>query len=212
MTSSVAGPSYSTVRTTSASRTASAGEPATNAPSAARGSALARVRFQARTACPAFARLRAIAAPMIPVPRTLTVSLSVMTSTSCSRTEAAANQLAPRAGRCHGPNDVPGARGPGRGPGRTAALCVVGGERGRFGGCRESSGRIGRMLTGAVVPCVDRAMDMGVVELDGPRGETVTAPMQCPFRIVRTGRSSPAPRTWGTHRRAPERRPSTSSA
>lgn len=67
-----ASPSRSIVRTTSAPSTASAGVPVTRAPSAASGSALARVRFQTRTSRPALARLRAIAAPMIPVPSTAT--------------------------------------------------------------------------------------------------------------------------------------------
>lgn len=122
-TSSAAAPSYSMVRTTSASRTASAGVSATWAPSAARGSALARVRFQARTVCPARARLRAIAAPMIPVPRTLTVSLSVMTSTSSCGGACIAAWPPPtmpsrgcsgRGGRrgCTRPGDLPSLRRP----------------------------------------------------------------------------------------------------
>ncbi|ELP69025.1 hypothetical protein STRTUCAR8_05395, partial [Streptomyces turgidiscabies Car8] len=52
--------------------------------SAASGSALARVRFHARTVWPDRARLRAMAAPMMPVPSTATeragVSMSVMGS------------------------------------------------------------------------------------------------------------------------------------
>ncbi|GAA3818179.1 hypothetical protein ACFS5L_04510 [Streptomyces phyllanthi] len=46
---------------------------------------------------------------------------------------------------------------------------------------------IAAILTGAVVRSVGRAADMGVVEFDGPRGETVMAHLQCPFRIVQDG-------------------------
>ncbi|WP_405590501.1 hypothetical protein [Streptomyces sp. NBC_01092] len=49
------------------------------------------------------------------------------------------------------------------------------------------AGEIAGILTGAVVRSVGRAADMGVVEFDGPRGETVMAHMQCPFRIVQDG-------------------------
>ncbi|MFD3497658.1 hypothetical protein [Streptomyces sp. NPDC058678] len=45
-----------------------------------------------------------------------------------------------------------------------------------------------RILTGAVVRSVGRAVDMGVVEFDGPHGETVMAHVQCPFRIVHDGK------------------------
>ena len=62
-----ASPSASTVTTTSAPATASSGEPATWTPSTA--SAFSRVRFHTRTSWPAAAVLRAIGAPMIPVPR-----------------------------------------------------------------------------------------------------------------------------------------------
>ena len=64
--------SYSMVSTMSAPSTASRIEPATVATSAS-GSALAAVRFQTRTGSPAAAMLRAIPAPMVPVPRTATV-------------------------------------------------------------------------------------------------------------------------------------------
>ncbi|MER7900350.1 hypothetical protein ABTX62_30670 [Streptomyces sp. NPDC096046] len=47
---------------------------------------------------------------------------------------------------------------------------------------------ITRILTGTVVRSVGRAADMGVVEFDGLQGETVMIHMQCPFRIVRSGR------------------------
>lgn len=46
---------------------------------------------------------------------------------------------------------------------------------------------IAGILTGAVVRSVGRAADMGVVEFDGPRGETVMVHLQCPFRIVQDG-------------------------
>src|SRR5262245_13737454 len=60
------------VTTASALARASAGEPATVTPSSASGSARAAVRFQALTSSPARRRLRAIGAPMMPVPRTAT--------------------------------------------------------------------------------------------------------------------------------------------
>ena len=66
---SVADPSASMVMTIPAPLTASAGLPATTAPSLARGAARLAVRFQARTAKPPRARLAAIGAPMRPVPR-----------------------------------------------------------------------------------------------------------------------------------------------
>src|SRR4051794_3940398 len=64
------------VTTTSAPSTASGAVSATAMPSSASGSAFSLVRFHARTSWPAPAMLRAIAAPMIPVPRTATVSVS----------------------------------------------------------------------------------------------------------------------------------------
>ncbi|MFB6937213.1 hypothetical protein [Streptomyces chartreusis] len=48
-------------------------------------------------------------------------------------------------------------------------------------------GEITAILTGAVARSVGRAVDMGVVEFDGPAGETVMAHLQCPFRIVQDG-------------------------
>src|SRR3954452_2540979 len=66
--------SVSIVITNSASRTASAGVSARSAPSAASTLALSGVRFHTRTGKPAFSRLRAIGAPMMPVPRTATRS------------------------------------------------------------------------------------------------------------------------------------------
>src|SRR4051812_11912003 len=69
-TSSITGPFSSMHTTISAPRTASAGLPCTCAPKAASGSALARLRFQACTACPAAHRRRAMGKPMRPVPRT----------------------------------------------------------------------------------------------------------------------------------------------
>src|SRR4051794_31108147 len=72
MTSCTASPLASMVTTTSASRTASAGASQTSMPAPASGSAFSRERFQARTSCPAAAMLRAMGAPMIPVPRTAT--------------------------------------------------------------------------------------------------------------------------------------------
>src|SRR4051794_33278081 len=64
----------SIVITNAASRTASAGVSARFAPSAASTRALSGVRFHTRTWKPAFSRLRAIGAPMMPVPRTATRS------------------------------------------------------------------------------------------------------------------------------------------
>jgi hypothetical protein len=58
------------VSTASAPRTASATEPAAVTPSIP--SAFSAERFQAVTSWPAAARLRAIGAPMIPVPSTAT--------------------------------------------------------------------------------------------------------------------------------------------
>jgi len=71
-TASTAEPSESMVTTTSASRTASSAVPATSTPCCASGSARSRLRFHARTSSPAAARLRAMGAPMIPVPRMAT--------------------------------------------------------------------------------------------------------------------------------------------
>src|ERR1039457_4555983 len=71
--SSTAAPSASIVSTTSAFFAASAGEGARRAPSSTRGAALAAVRFQTDTGKPAASRLRAIGAPMLPVPSTATV-------------------------------------------------------------------------------------------------------------------------------------------
>ncbi len=72
MAASTAGPSVSMVMITSASRTASAAVAATVAPDSASGAALSWLRFQTRTSRPARRRLRAMPAPMIPVPRTAT--------------------------------------------------------------------------------------------------------------------------------------------
>ena len=69
-TASTAPASESMVTTASAPRTASAISRTASTPSIA--SAFSGVRFQARTSCPAAARLRAIGAPMMPVPRTAT--------------------------------------------------------------------------------------------------------------------------------------------
>ncbi len=68
--SATASASASIVSTNPAPSAASAGLSATVAPSSASGSAFSRERFQARTSNPAASKLRAIAAPMIPVPRT----------------------------------------------------------------------------------------------------------------------------------------------
>src|SRR5215210_6415087 len=71
-TASTAAPSASIVTTTSAPATASSGVSATATPSAVSGSARSRLRFHALTSRPAAARLRAMGAPMMPVPRTAT--------------------------------------------------------------------------------------------------------------------------------------------
>ena len=57
---------------TSAGRTASAGVAAMAAPAGSSARALASVRFQARTGRPARSMLRAIPAPMMPVPSSAT--------------------------------------------------------------------------------------------------------------------------------------------
>lgn len=54
--------------------------------------------------------------------------------------------------------------------------------------CETQLDEITRILTGTVVRSIGRAVDMGVVEFDGPQGETLMVHMQCPFRIVRHGR------------------------
>ena len=68
--SSTASPSASIVSIRSAPSAASAGDDACLAPSAARGAALSAVRFHTDTTKPAASRLRAIGAPILPVPRT----------------------------------------------------------------------------------------------------------------------------------------------
>ena len=67
-TSATTRPSGSIVSMNAVPRTASAGVSATVTPAIA--SAAARVRFQTRTSNPAFAKFRAIGAPMVPVPST----------------------------------------------------------------------------------------------------------------------------------------------
>src|SRR6266511_2670669 len=69
---STAGASASIVSTTSAPRTAAAGVSATWAPSSSSCRAVSSVRFQTGTSFPALSRLRAIGAPMIPVPSSVT--------------------------------------------------------------------------------------------------------------------------------------------
>jgi hypothetical protein len=75
------------VKTTSRSASSEM-EPATDAPSAASGSALDRVLFQTSTSTPARARRRAMAAPIRPVPIQLTRAAPevapVMVSSVCS--------------------------------------------------------------------------------------------------------------------------------
>ena len=67
-TASVTGPSASIVTSTSTSAAAASGVSAACTPSAASASALAGVRFHATTGSPARARLRAMGAPIVPVP------------------------------------------------------------------------------------------------------------------------------------------------
>lgn len=43
------------------------------------------------------------------------------------------------------------------------------------------------MLEGATIDSVGRAVDMGVIELTGARGESVRIHVQCPFRILGGG-------------------------
>ncbi|MEU0661520.1 hypothetical protein [Streptomyces lavendulocolor] len=49
---------------------------------------------------------------------------------------------------------------------------------------RESLG-VRRLLTGAVLRSVGRAVDMGVVELTGEQGEDLALHIQCAFRVLR---------------------------
>src|SRR3954447_960789 len=70
--------SKSIVMTTSAPDTASAAVSATRAPSSARGLAFSVLRFHTVTSRPSRSRLRAIPAPMIPVPSTATVGAVLM--------------------------------------------------------------------------------------------------------------------------------------
>ena len=72
-TASTPSVSNSMVITMSTPATASAAVAQTVAPSAANGAALAAVRFQARTRCPARRSERAMPVPMMPVPSTATV-------------------------------------------------------------------------------------------------------------------------------------------
>ena len=71
-------------------RAASSGLSATSAPSFSSGSAFSRERFQTRTSMPAERKLRAIAAPMIPVPRTA-IALSFAISLCVSLLEDASS-------------------------------------------------------------------------------------------------------------------------
>src|SRR6266511_3418669 len=103
ITRSTAPPSVSMVSTKSAWSAASAGESASAAPWSARDAARSRVRFQTRTANPAASSRRATAPPMIPVPRTATVLLSLMWLIALPRT--------PGCRRC--PVSVPHAGGAG---------------------------------------------------------------------------------------------------
>ena len=77
---SVAAPSASIVMTIAAPRTASAGLAATTAPSAAKGSAWATVRFHTRTSKPPRARLAAIGPPIRPVPIKATTGVAARSS------------------------------------------------------------------------------------------------------------------------------------
>jgi hypothetical protein len=76
--SRTASASVSIVSSRSAPAPASVGEPATNAPVSASGRAFSGVRFHTRTANPTAQRLRAIGAPMMPVPSTATVVSEAM--------------------------------------------------------------------------------------------------------------------------------------
>ena len=90
MTASTAGPALNIVITTSASLTASSAVSKTRMPASVSGSARARVRFQATTARPASAALRAMPLPMIPVPRNATVCGELMDERSAESAGAAA--------------------------------------------------------------------------------------------------------------------------
>src|ERR1700761_4263360 len=89
---------------TSASATASAAVPATMAPSEPRAAALLEVRFQTVTSKPSRSRVRAIPAPIVPVPRTATcISTPLMIKTrgavtglravECARSGPVASEL-----------------------------------------------------------------------------------------------------------------------
>ncbi|MFF4549058.1 hypothetical protein ACFY1J_33300 [Streptomyces sp. NPDC001406] len=47
---------------------------------------------------------------------------------------------------------------------------------------------VGRLLEGAVVGSVGRAVDRGVVEFAGPEGQVLMVHLQCPFRILQGGK------------------------
>ena len=80
---STSGVSGTMVMTMPAARPTSAGEAATVTPSARSASAFAAVRLKAMTGKPAFARLRAIGAPMMPVPTTPIVCCSDINGPPC---------------------------------------------------------------------------------------------------------------------------------
>ena len=108
--------SKSIVRTTSASVTASAAESTTTAPSSASGSALSRVRFHARTPCPARSRLCAIPEPISPVPRTATVKVTavllVVDPAVVDVVAGATHPPGPFTGRPSAPGTIRGVRRP----------------------------------------------------------------------------------------------------
>jgi hypothetical protein len=76
-----ASPSRSMVTITSAPSTAAAGLSTNSAPASASGTALSLLRFHTRSGNPAASRLRPIPAPMIPVPSSATIGLSVIRPT-----------------------------------------------------------------------------------------------------------------------------------
>ena len=94
-TSAVASASNSIVSTTSAAATASTAPEATCAPSEASGSALPASRFHTTTSRPARSRLRAMPAPINPVPSTATVFATFQSS---QRITLTGDKIAPPVG------------------------------------------------------------------------------------------------------------------
>ena len=147
-TSSTASASASMVRTTSAPAAADSGSSRTSTPSSRRGCALSGLRFHARTSWPARARLRAMGAPITPVPNaamvamsgTLPFSPSTPSPSRCRASSTAPCRSATRRGR--------GPRGPARAlRGRRRAAGVTAPRSPSSGSPRRSARWIRRART-----------------------------------------------------------------